>query len=82
MAGQIYKIGKQCKRDRRDIAEILCIHRKSGNLKIVLKDKMQVWKEYKQELFNKENEWSGKFNAGRHNGPCQNIIKNDVVKTL
>ena len=48
---QVYKMAKQCKSNRRNIVGIPYIHGNSGNLKIALKDKMQVWKKFEKELF-------------------------------
>ena len=50
----VYEMAKQCKRNKRDIVEIPCIRGKSSNLKIALKDKIHVWKEYLEELLNKK----------------------------
>ena len=53
-----------------------------GKRKLALKDKMQVWKQFEEELLNEENEWSEKLSADKNDEPCQNVPENDMVEAL
>ena len=47
-----------------------------------MRDKIQEWKEYEEELISKENDRSGKLSADKNYGSCQNVTKNDVMEVL
>ena len=55
----LFGIARQSKKNSKDIVGIPCIHGKDENIKVSLKDKMEVWKEYEQKLLN-ENQWVAK----------------------
>ena len=47
-----------------------------------LEDKKKVWKQYKENLPNEENEWSGKLNAEKNEGPCEKLSIKTVTQAI
>ena len=62
----------------KDIVGMPCIRSKHGNIKLNLKDKMKVWKEYEEGtegILNEENEWSEELNVEKKEGLCEKVCK-------
>ena len=50
---------------------------REGKLKVLLKDRLDVWKEYAEDLLNRENEWQNDLVSDANEGP---VVKVDVVE--
>ena len=60
---------RQSKKNDIDIVIMQCILGKDGNIKVSLKDKMEVWKKYEEKLRSDEIKWSRELNVEKNEGP-------------
>ena len=54
---EIFKMTKVKARDKQDVSGVKCVKNGEGELKVLLKDRLDVWKEYTEDLLNRENKW-------------------------
>ena len=59
-----------------------CLKDENGNLVVGEENLKKTWKEYMEKLLNVENEWDGKVDADRIEGPQQAITKVEVRKAI
>ena len=74
---EIFKMTKAKARDKQDVAGVKCVKNREGELKVLLKDRLDVWKEYAEDLLNRENEWQNDLVSDANEGP---VVKVDVVE--
>ena len=58
-----------------------CIRGKDRNIKVSLKDKMEVWKKYEKKLLNEENERYRQWNVEKMKDLVKKCIKAVVAST-
>ena len=78
----LFKMARQSKKNNTDIVGMPCICGKDRNIKVSLKDMMEEWKEYKENLLNEEKEWSGELNVEKNKGPCEKVCVKAVTVVL
>ena len=59
-----------------------CLKDENGKLVVGEENLKKTWKEYMEKLLNVENEWDGKVDADRIEGPQQAITKVEVRKAI
>jgi hypothetical protein len=79
---QVFRMARQSEKDKRDIVGMPCVRGKDGELKVTLKDKIEVWMEYEKQLLNEENEWDRVVNAEQNEGPCERVSEEAVEDAL
>ena len=70
---QTFRLAKAKAKDKRDVASIKCVKNKDGELKVTIKDRLDVWKGYAEELLNKENAWVNDLVSTVNEGPVKAI---------
>ena len=73
---------RQSKKNNQDMIRMPCIRGVSGIIKVILVDKVEVWKEYEEKLLNKENKWRGELNVKKNEVPCEKVSVKAIVETL
>ena len=79
---QVFRMARQSEKDKKDIVGIPCIRGKGGEMKVALKDRIEVWEEYAKKLLNEENEWNGISKAETNEGPCESVSEEAVKDAL
>ena len=51
---EVFRMAKERARDKKDVDSVRCIENKVGELTVDLEGRLEVWKEYAEELLNQE----------------------------
>ena len=68
---EIFKLMKVKARDKQDVSGMKCM--KNRELKVLLKDRLDVWKEYTEDLLNRDNEWQNDLVSEVNEGPVAQV---------
>ena len=79
---KVFKIAKQMARERTDVTKVNCLKDSSGRLILDEEGKKRVWKEYMEKLLNEENQWDGKVDSDKKEGPECEIGKEEVERVM
>ena len=54
----------------------------NSRLMVTPKEKLKVWKEFAEKLLNEENAWSQELVAEKVEGPCEDVVPEEVMEAL
>jgi len=77
----VFRIAKVKANNKKHIMGNHCMRGQDGQLKLRLKDRLNLWKDCCEELLNKENPWASGLKMRPNIGPVQNIISEEVSGT-
>ena len=72
-----FRIAKQRAKENRDIIGMPC-NNVSGNLKMEIDERLEMWRGYHKRLMNVENDWNGEVDYVPVKGPWEKVTEKEV----
>ena len=79
---EAYKFMKTLKREGKDVRGGRCMKGRDGKLRFSEEDRGKIWKEYMEDLMNKENDWDQDVKSEVIEGPIERISQAEVSLAL
>ncbi|XP_046851166.1 uncharacterized protein LOC124444598 [Xenia sp. Carnegie-2017] len=78
----LFRTARRSKKERNDILGAPGVQNHDGELKVLLEDRLEVWRAYCDRLMNVENEWNGEVEADEVLGPWEIVTVDEVAAAL
>ena len=79
---RVFRMAKERVRDNKDVDSVRCIENKVGELTVDLKGRLEVWKEYAEELLNQEHAKGDELEADIIEGPVDIVNVEEVREAM
>ena len=79
---EIFQMTKAKARDKLDVSGVKCAKNREGELKVLLKYRLDMWKEYTEDLLNRENEWQNDLVSEVNEGPVAQVGVVEVKRAI
>ncbi|XP_046864746.1 uncharacterized protein LOC124459301 [Xenia sp. Carnegie-2017] len=78
----LFRTARRSKKERNDILGAPGVQNHDGELKVLLEDRLEVWRAYCDRLMNVENEWNGEVEVDEVFGPWEIVTVDEVAAAL
>ena len=79
---EVFRMAKERARDKKDVDSVRCIENKVGELTVDLEGRLEVWKEYAEELLNQEHARGDELEADIIEGPVDIVNVEEVREAM
>ena len=78
----VYRMAKAKANSKKDVVGNPCMRGHDGRLRLLLDDRLKMWKEYCEELLNKEYTWENTLERRQVEGPVWEVTVEEVRKAM